>query len=116
MITLTKCTYWLHTHIILVMNVLFFIYAHIFTRLFSFHAVLIEVGCEFTQYVTSEGQGAVDLSIIIFDPYTGRAPRPFTLSVSTEDGSASMYIPYCHFIQKFIISSHVQWLLATIEL
>ena len=56
----------------------------------------IEVGYEFTQYVTSEGQGAVDLSIIIFDPYTGRAPRPFTLSVSTEHGTASIHIIYLY--------------------
>ena len=51
----------------------------------------IEVGYEFTQYVTSEGQGAVDLSIIIFNPPTGGAPREFSLSVSTEDGTASKY-------------------------
>ena len=65
---------------------------HSNSRLFSFHAVLIEVGYELTLYVTSEGQGAVNLSIIIFNPPTGRAPRPFTLSVSTEDGTASMHI------------------------
>ena len=66
MITLTKCTY--------------FVYI-----------APIEVGYEFTQYVTSEGQGAVDLSIIIFEPDAGGAPRPFSLLVSTEDGTASKY-------------------------
>ena len=91
---------------------------HSNSRLFSFHAVLIEVGYEFTQYVTSEGQGAVDLSIFIFTPPTGGAPRPFTLSVSTEDGTASKY-NIIHFMQKMhfnIISSYMQLPLVTIEL
>ena len=50
--------------------------------------VVITVGYELTTYTTSEDQEAVNLSIIIFAPPTGGAPRPFTLSVITEDGSA----------------------------
>ena len=53
------------------------------------HAGPITVGYEFLTYTTSEGEGMVTLSIIIFEPDTGGAPRPFSLSVSTSDGSAS---------------------------
>ena len=56
----------------------------------------ITVGYEFTVYTTSEGQGMVELSVIVFDPQpdgtlpplSGGAPRPFTLSVNTEDNTA----------------------------
>ena len=34
----------------------------------------------------------VELSVIILDPPSGGAPRPFTLSVNTEDGSAGTYV------------------------
>ena len=40
----------------------------------------------------------VELSVIIFEPRPdgtlppGQAPRPFTLSVSTEDGTAGIYM------------------------
>ena len=42
----------------------------------------------------------VELSVIVFDPQpdgtlpplSGGAPRPFTLSVSTEDGTAGIYM------------------------
>lgn len=67
-----------------------------YSQLFdSFSTELITVGYEFTSYTTSEGQGYVELSVIIFDPLSGGplpggAPRPFTLSVNTEDGTASM--------------------------
>ena len=33
----------------------------------------------------------VELRIEIFDPPTGGAPRPFTLVINTQDGSASMF-------------------------
>ena len=57
----------------------------------SFPTDLIIVGYEFTVYTTSEGQGMVELSVIIFNPSSGGAPRPFTLSVNTEDGTAGIY-------------------------
>ena len=57
----------------------------------SLSAVLITVGYEFTIYTTSEGQGLVELSVVIFDPPTGGAPRQFALSVDTQDGSAGMW-------------------------
>ena len=54
--------------------------------------VPITVGYEFTVYTTSEGEGMVELSVVIFDPPSGGAPRPFTLSINTEDGTAGIYI------------------------
>ena len=58
--------------------------------------VPITVGYEFTVYTTSEGEGMVELSVIIFDPLSGGplpggAIRPFTLSVNTEDGTAGIH-------------------------
>ena len=51
---------------------------------------LIQVGYDPTAYTTIEGEGMVELSISVFShPVTG-APRPFTLSVSTQDGTAGM--------------------------
>ena len=60
-----------------------------------FSTELITVGYEFTVYTTSEGQGIVELSVIIFDslsegPLPGGALRPFTLSGSTGNGTAGM--------------------------
>ena len=86
------------------------------SRLLSFHAVLIEVGYEITTYTTTESVGVVDLSIIIFNPPTYGAPRPFTLSVNTEDGSASIFILSLYAIMHFVTSSHTQLLLVTMEL
>ena len=61
--------------------------------------VPITVGYEFTVYTTSEGEGMVELSVIIFDPPSGGAPRPFTLSINTEDGTAGIYMcSYTHLI------------------
>ena len=52
----------------------------------------IQVGYDPTLYVTSEGEGMVELNILVFShPVTG-TPRPFTLSVSTQDGTAGMCI------------------------
>ena len=51
----------------------------------------IQVGYDPTVYTTSEGEGMVELNIFVFShPVTG-APRPFTLSVSTIDGTAGNY-------------------------
>ena len=65
-------------------------YAHakLLAICFIFCPVVITVGYELTTYTISEDQGAVNLSVIIFAPPTGGAPRPFSLSVSTGDGSA----------------------------
>ena len=49
----------------------------------------IEVGYDPTIYRTNEGQGSVMLTIRIFEPMSGGAPRPFNLSVSTQDDTAS---------------------------
>ena len=50
----------------------------------------IVVGYDPTVYTTSEGEGMVELNIFVFShPVTG-TPRPFTLSVSTIDGTAGM--------------------------
>ena len=50
----------------------------------------ITVGYDPDSYVTSESTGQLNLTIRVFShPMTG-APRPFTLVVDTEDGTASM--------------------------
>ena len=49
----------------------------------------ITVGYGPDSYVTSESAGQLNLTIRVFShPMTG-APRPFTLAVKTEDGTAS---------------------------
>ena len=68
----------------------------------SFSTDLITVGYEFTVYTTSEGQGMVELSVIIFNPPSGGAPRPFTLSVNTEDGTAGTYTS--------MFTAHIKWM------
>ena len=57
------------------------------THLFKY-SVLIQVGYDPTVYVTSESEGYVVLNVRIFEPTSGGAPRPFTLSVSTQEGTA----------------------------
>ena len=57
---------------------------------------LITVGYEFTVYTTSEGRGMVELSVIISNPPSGGASRPFVLSVNTQDGTAGIYILQTH--------------------
>ena len=59
---------------------------------FRIFSVLIQVGYEMNKYITTEGGGEVNLSIVIFDPPSALVPRPFTLSVSTSDGTAGIYI------------------------
>ena len=39
---------------------------------------------------TMEGEGMVNLTIQVFSHPVDGAPRPFTLSVSTQDGTAGM--------------------------
>ena len=56
-----------------------------------FSSEMIEVGYDPQQYMTSEGDGNVILSIRVFS-HPGGAPRPFTLVVNTQDGTASMYL------------------------
>ena len=47
------------------------------------------VGYDPDLYVTTESAGSVDLTIRVFS-HPGGAPRPFSLLVNTEDGTASM--------------------------
>ena len=54
------------------------------------------VGYEAEMYTATESQSEVELSIIITDPPTGGAPRPFSLSLSTGDNIAGRYIPICN--------------------
>ena len=49
----------------------------------------IEVGYDPDVHVTNESAGSVDLTIRVFS-HPGGAPRPFSLLVNTEDGTASM--------------------------
>ena len=50
----------------------------------------ISVGYDPDTYVTTETSGSVNLTVRVFS-HPGGAPRPFTLVVNTEDGTASMY-------------------------
>ena len=50
----------------------------------------IEVGYDPTLYITSEGEGMVELNIVVFSHPVDGAPRPFTLNVTTQDGTAGM--------------------------
>ena len=54
------------------------------------HLELIQVGYDPTVYTTSESEGYVDLNIFVFNHPVDGAPRPFTLSVTTSDGTAGM--------------------------
>ena len=49
----------------------------------------ITVGYDPDKYVTTESDGCVILTIRVFSHSDG-APRPFTLAINTEDGTASM--------------------------
>ena len=49
----------------------------------------IEIGYDPDLYVTTESAGSVELTIRVFS-HPGGAPRPFSLLVNTEDGTASM--------------------------
>ena len=48
-----------------------------------------------TLYTVPEDKTTIELSVVIFDPPRGGAPRPFTLSFSTADGSASRFNLVC---------------------
>ena len=49
---------------------------------------MIEVGYDPVSYVTTESIGFVDLTIRVFS-HPGGSPRPFSLAINTEDGTAS---------------------------
>ena len=49
----------------------------------------IEVGYDPVSYVTTETARFVDLTIRVFS-HPGGSPRPFSLAINTEDGTASM--------------------------
>ena len=50
----------------------------------------ISVGYDPDTYVTTETSGSVNLTVRVFS-HPGGAPRPFTLVVNTEDGTASRF-------------------------
>ena len=58
-----------------------------FQNMFLFSEII--VGYEFTSYTTTEAMGSVTLCAIIYNPPSGVAPRPFTISATTQDGTAS---------------------------
>ena len=53
---------------------------------------LIEVGYNQGTVVAKEMKGFVNLAIVIKGHFFATTPRPFTLSVHTEDGTASMFL------------------------
>ena len=55
---------------------------------------MIQVGYDPTVYITSESEGIVELNIFVFNHPVDGTPRPFTLSVSTRNGAAGMYIEW----------------------
>ena len=57
----------------------------------SFLPEPITVGYDPDSYVTTETYGSVTLNIKVFSN-PGGAPRPFTLVVNTQDGTASMFL------------------------
>ena len=59
-------------------------------------------------YVTSESEGYVVLNIRIFEPTSGGAPRPFTLSVSTQEGTAGISIQMKSFIMPLFHQNHLK--------
>ena len=69
---------------------------------------VITVGYELTTYTTYEGQGSLELSITVFNFPTDGAPQPFTLSVSTEDGSAGMKFSVNIFVY-FLLTCSCPW-------
>ena len=52
----------------------------------------ITVGYEKVVHHTNSGMGEVKLVIKVFSPPSSGAPRPFTLSVNTTDGTACMVL------------------------
>ena len=57
---------------------------------------MLTVGYEITTYQTSESMGSVSLSIAVFNPPSGGAQRPFTLSVSSRGRTAGILSYLCH--------------------
>ena len=52
----------------------------------------ISFGFDATVYTTSEGQGMVEVRIVVQTPSTGGTPQPFSVSVSTTDDTAGTYV------------------------
>ena len=59
-------------------------------RVTSLYLLYIGVGYHPTVYTTSEGEGMVELNIFVFIHPVAGAPRPFSLSVTTQDGTAGV--------------------------
>ena len=55
----------------------------------SFILVQINVGYEFSVYTTTEVTGVVTLCVVVVN-FPGGSPSPFTINVTTEDGTAGM--------------------------
>ena len=54
----------------------------------------ITVGYEMTVYTTTEGQGMVELCAVVTS-HPGGAPRAFTISATTRDGTAGSAWSIC---------------------
>ena len=50
------------------------------------------VGFEFTTYSVDEDDGMVEVAVVVTEPFGG-APQPFSLSLSTKDGTACEFLP-----------------------
>ena len=47
---------------------------------------------EFSLFTTSEGVGQVEICAVLMDPGPATAPQDFVFSLTTESGTASMFI------------------------
>ena len=63
-------------------------YARLDCKFFSSEPIVVEY--EFPEYTTSETIGFVELCAVVTSHPHG-TPRPFVISATTADGSASMY-------------------------
>ena len=72
----------------------------------KYYTAPINVGYNKDAIVVRESTGKITLTVTVFSHLSTGAPRPFTLSYITEDGTASMFhiVP---FTTHYII--HILW-------
>ena len=58
----------------------------------------IRVGYERTVFTTPESQRFVRLCAILYAPSSGGAPRPFTISYTTENDTAGIHVYICTYV------------------
>ena len=62
------------------------------------------MGYERTVYTTTEGEGSVELCVVVTSPATGGAPRSFVVAAATVDDTAGKeYVKYVLHIYTLIL-------------